>query len=267
MTLHTGNDQNQSSGMSEEDYSLNAARTIPEPFGHLDMIPTDAFYDALFAVSAAGQRMDHFKKALVYGREVPVLPPEFVDNGHPVRMDSVPIEVLHGIIGTITEACELADLLLTTIFGGDDFDEINLKEELGDLKWYEDRICRRMGWSHGDIRAGNIAKLFHRHKVRDDGQAHFDATQADHANRDKEGERSLVQGAELLHATEDSLRHALEHSLNYHGYDAKLDMPDYAIAAKLSPEMIKHLKGETSVQVFERMSPEERAQIGVKSGE
>lgn len=272
MTIHSGNDQNLSSGMSEEDYSLNAARTIPEPFGHLDQIPTGGFHDALYAVSGAGRTLDYFKKALVYGESRPVPEPL---RGTPINVDltRIPIEVLHGIIGTITEACELADLVLTCIYGGDDFDEINLKEELGDLKWYEDRICRRMGWSHGDVRATNIAKLFHRHKVDPNATGtSFDQTQGDHANRDLAGERDAIAGAsepgtpgeEVVPASRRMLEHAIEHSVNFHGYDAKLEMPDYAVAAKLAPEAFKWLKGETDVQIVEAMTPEERAKISAE---
>ena len=262
--------------VSEAEYSVQAARTVTEPFGHLDKIPSGAFYDTLHTVSEAGKRMDHFKKALVYGRDVPLEFQSGTDmSGEPFASLStaVPIEVLHGIIGTITEACELADLLLTCIYGADDFDELNLKEELGDLKWYEDRICRRMGWNHGDIRAGNLAKLFKRHKVDPNGtEKGFDTTQVDHSARDLEGERLAMLGTsepgtpgeEVVPVSLRMLEHAIEHSANYNGYDAKLEMPDYAIAAKLAPQAFKWLKGETDVQIIESMTPEERAKIGTE---
>ena len=54
---------------------------------------------------------------------------------------------------------------------------------------------------------------------------------------------------------------ALEWTLR-HGIDACLDMSDWKIADLIEGELRKHLEGKTSVQIFERMTPEERAQIG-----
>ena len=55
---------------------------------------------------------------------------------------------------------------------------------------------------------------------------------------------------------------ALRHSINYNSIDAKAGMADHALAELLMPEICKHLAGSTDVQVFERMTPEERANIG-----
>jgi hypothetical protein len=55
---------------------------------------------------------------------------------------------------------------------------------------------------------------------------------------------------------------AVSHALNYHSIDAKLNTPDWQLAELLVPEISKHLRGETDVQIIERMTPEERAQIG-----
>lgn len=60
---------------------------------------------------------------------------------------------------------------------------------------------------------------------------------------------------------DEALVAALSHSINYHGIDAKLDTPDYRLAELLVGEVSKHLRGETDVQVYERMTPEERAGI------
>lgn len=47
------------------------------------------------------------------------------------------------------------------------------------------------------------------------------------------------------------LEQAISHAINYHGLDAKLDMPDWKIAEMLAPEVQKHLDGKTDVQIFE----------------
>jgi hypothetical protein len=63
----------------------------------------------------------------------------------------------------------------------------------------------------------------------------------------------------------DGINKAVQHAVNYHGLDAKLNMADWKIADLLTPEIVKHLEGTTTVQVIERMTPEQRATIGVTS--
>ena len=60
----------------------------------------------------------------------------------------------------------------------------------------------------------------------------------------------------------EELNRAIKHAVNYHSLDAKLGMPDWKIADMITREVFKHLCGTTDVQIIERMTPEERAQIG-----
>lgn len=50
-----------------------------------------------------------------------------------------------------------------------------------------------------------------------------------------------------------SLNKAICHAVNYHGLDAKLNLPDWQIADLIEPEVKKHLQGLTDVQTFERI--------------
>jgi hypothetical protein len=58
------------------------------------------------------------------------------------------------------------------------------------------------------------------------------------------------------------LNRAIAHAINYHSLDARLGLPDWQIADLITPQVAKYLDGQTDVQVFERMTPAERAQIG-----
>lgn len=58
---------------------------------------------------------------------------------------------------------------------------------------------------------------------------------------------------------DETLCRAIAHAVNYHGLDSRLNLPDYAVAELITPEVIKHLRGITDIQIYERMSPEERA--------
>jgi hypothetical protein len=59
------------------------------------------------------------------------------------------------------------------------------------------------------------------------------------------------------------LNRAIAHAINYHGFDARLGMPDWYVADQIEGEVQKWLDGTTDVQVIERMTPEERSRIGM----
>lgn len=60
----------------------------------------------------------------------------------------------------------------------------------------------------------------------------------------------------------DKLARAIAHAVNYHGLDARLNTPDFKLGELLAPEVGKHLRGETDVQIIDAMTPEQRAAIG-----
>jgi hypothetical protein len=62
---------------------------------------------------------------------------------------------------------------------------------------------------------------------------------------------------------DEALNRAIRHAINYHSLDARLNMADWQIADLITPEVGKHLRGETDVQVIERMTPDERRKIGL----
>lgn len=59
----------------------------------------------------------------------------------------------------------------------------------------------------------------------------------------------------------ETLERAIAHAVNYHSLDAKLNMPDFKIAELLAPEVQRYLDGKTDVQLYEAMTPEQRAAI------
>lgn len=67
--------------------------------------------------------------------------------------------LLHASIGLNTEQAEFADALKKFIFYGRPIDEINLKEEIGDLFWYLAIACKELNVSFEEIWEVNIAKL------------------------------------------------------------------------------------------------------------
>jgi len=66
---------------------------------------------------------------------------------------------LHCVIGMVTESAELMDAFKKHIYYGKALDEVNIKEELGDLMWYIANLCRISGFNLEDIMQTNINKL------------------------------------------------------------------------------------------------------------
>lgn len=80
----------------------------------------------------------------------------------PMHASEAEVNLLHGLIGVITEAGEMAEVLIRRIETGR-FDPINVFEEAGDVHWYQARILRGLKTNFDMLGRGNIDKLRGRH--------------------------------------------------------------------------------------------------------
>jgi len=94
------------------------------------------------------------------------------------------LRILHGVVGIVGEAGELADAFGKFLKTGR-LDEVNLKEELGDLEWYESIAVDALGTNHPDIWAANNRKLKERFPEK--------FTEASAQNRDVTKERVALE--------------------------------------------------------------------------
>lgn len=94
--------------------------------------------------------------------------------------------IIHGIIGVITETGELAELLVA-FMEGREFDRVHLLEEGGDVSWYIVRVLRGIKATMRTMHVANIDKLHGRH-----GEA-FDVFRD--ANRNLAVERDRLEAA------------------------------------------------------------------------
>lgn len=69
------------------------------------------------------------------------------------------IQLLHAGIGLSSESGELLDSIKKNVFYGTGLNELNLREELGDLMWYIALACRALNVSIEEICEKNITKL------------------------------------------------------------------------------------------------------------
>ena len=136
--------------------------------------------------------LDRIKKTLFYGR---ALPEVMAQGDSHLRRNDIQvvglhdnphdgIRLLHGIIGIITEAGELAYALREGLQGRK-IDNINLGEEVGDIQWYAAAILRVLGTNFDKVQRTNIAKL--RARFPDKFNEH------DANNRNLDAERVILE--------------------------------------------------------------------------
>lgn len=92
----------------------------------------------------------------------------------------------HAFIGKFTESGELLKALLDAFESGVDIDKVNLREELGDDKWYDAIAFDELGADIGTVCRLVIAKLRERYPEA------FEAIQAE--VRDLVAERKILEG-------------------------------------------------------------------------
>jgi NTP pyrophosphatase (non-canonical NTP hydrolase) len=95
------------------------------------------------------------------------------------------LHAVHMVMGMVTEVGELQDIYKKNLAYGKPIDEVNEKEEIGDLMWYIANHCRVKGWDLGEILETNIKKLQARFPEK------FDPAFA--INRDLEAERKILE--------------------------------------------------------------------------
>ena len=94
-------------------------------------------------------------------------------------------EVLHAVMGIVTEAGELMDACKRKGFYGKPMDIPNVIEEMGDLMWYMAILCRKLNVSLEEVMDLNIQKLKKRYPNNFNSE--------DALNRDTRAERKVFE--------------------------------------------------------------------------
>lgn len=69
------------------------------------------------------------------------------------------MRILHSTMGVATEAGELLDAVKKHVYYGKDFDEVNIREEVGDVFWYLAILADELGFDFESVMQKNIEKL------------------------------------------------------------------------------------------------------------
>lgn len=129
--------------------SENTEKKFPEGLS----LPVDIFKDlqeALHTFNDIANTVDGIKKHIIYK-------PIDTAGKTCLLLTQAQIEILHAVLGMLTEVSEVLDLLL--IKNILDIDKQHLSEELGDLLWYVQIILRNTDLEMSDINEINIKKL------------------------------------------------------------------------------------------------------------
>lgn len=152
-----------------ENYVAETELTASNVFNP-ENVGTIEFTGALAAVIKAAQEMDKFKKALFRRRSreesgLAPLPEDDVPLWDALGEESVKRfdDLFHGIVGSITEVGEQAEILYALLTEDAEPDIVNVREEIGDNLWYLARLVKFAKTSFPAEMEANIAKLRARH--------------------------------------------------------------------------------------------------------
>jgi len=196
--------------MNLKEYTKLAVRTESRP--EEVKVNHQMLVDVLYIFTASGRMLDQIKKHAFYGKDYSIenfstdyamIERALYDlqgvrvNGTSEEMDEEPIKeinlrILHAIFGIGTESVELCEALYNVLTGGE-VDLVNLREENGDINWYQAIFYDAMeelgfeGHWEDDLET-NIKKLQDKQKGRyKDG---FTAEEA--INRDTDAEKDIL---------------------------------------------------------------------------
>lgn len=160
----------------------DAIRTKSDKFYNTEL-NTEDVYNYLSDAIDALTILDDVKKKLFYNKPSSVLLPA---GSEPWNDEYTPeqIDIIHAILGIATEAGELLEALNKFLSDGE-FDTVNLKEECGDLFWYQAILANATDNTFEGIQSTVIAKLKKRFPDK--------FTEEDANNRDLIAEREILE--------------------------------------------------------------------------
>lgn len=163
------------------------------------------FLATLKAAIAAAQLLDQFKRLVYYRTEFDRAKVEhyaaelrkqadvldqttdWIVQG-PREDITIDTRIMHGVIGTATEAGELLEAVLEQLETGS-MDSVNLKEEIGDVQWYQHILANAAGTDIDECLAAVVKKL----KDKKRGRYADGYTDQAAVERDVDAERTILE--------------------------------------------------------------------------
>lgn len=162
-----------------KNYLADSARTASNTY-FTDKVTSNEVKRTFEKFAEAGETLDNQKRRLFYGKGDVLVGGE-VDG---FSIENLNGNIVHAIYGLCTEAGEISEAMLKAAKSGS-FDEVNLKEEAGDLLWYLAMLFRELDTDFPEVATTNINKLKARFPEK--------FTQDNAYNRDLESEREILE--------------------------------------------------------------------------
>jgi NTP pyrophosphatase (non-canonical NTP hydrolase) len=144
--------------MDERTYAEAVQQTVVGGF-HTDKVFSWEMDTFLTQATTIAARADRIERALFRG--------EPLDSHRTNHMTSVQLredllDITRGVIGVISEAGELAEILHKALAGEVALDRDSVLSECGDILWYLEHVYRQINADGADARTHNITKLWSR---------------------------------------------------------------------------------------------------------
>lgn len=191
--------------MTPNQYQQFALKTEKTPEFKFKGAMVEVFHGAVGAAINVGTLQDIIKKHVIYGKpfnaehfgnvasavteavyDLPNLEDPNLGDGREIALDMTTSRVVHGMVGVVTEAGELQDMVYRSIVNSTPLDRLNLKEELGDILWYVALVADAGGFTLEEVMKRNIEKLKARYGDKFTEEAAL--------NRDLTKEKSALNG-------------------------------------------------------------------------
>lgn len=141
--------------MEIEQYFEDAKRTVSHKF-YAENVSADDLFETTLAFESVGCKLDDIKKSLYYDKFD-------LNDTNQIGVNDVAerigVDTLHGILGIATEGVELIQAINKTIATKEEFDVVNMKEEIGDIMWYIALLCNTHNIDLKQVMQTNINKL------------------------------------------------------------------------------------------------------------
>ncbi|HPF46483.1 MAG: hypothetical protein KDF58_00545 [Alphaproteobacteria bacterium] len=136
-----------------EKYIVDSARTASNTY-FTDKVTDEEVKETFEDFAKTGEILDNQKRRLFYGNGDTLEGGEVED----FSISNLNGNIVHAIYGICTEAGEMSEAFLKAAKSGQ-FDEVNLKEEAGDLMWYLAMLFRELGTDFTEVAFTNLNKL------------------------------------------------------------------------------------------------------------
>ncbi len=162
--------------MDSNGYQKLALKTESVSDGALSLEESVVLPEYLEGALRIGVYADKLKRSIFYGKHDSAIQDVAIDIDEHTTLTIEESRMVHCVLGLVSESGESAEALYRSLVNGEEFDNVNFMEEMGDLLWYIAIGLNAAGVTMQQAMDSNIAKLKKRYP---DGFRETDAVKRD----------------------------------------------------------------------------------------